>query len=1102
MGLMQRLGLAPADEYDLDAALTEARTRGPDRGPHARAQDRRGYVYGVPEQGLDEWTASTVAGETDRRTQLVELYEAYRKCPWAWAGVNAIARRVTAGGLEFVYDPGDGESGDDEQPNKPAEVVACERLFAYCNERQSIVQLLRAVVAGLVIGADAFIEIVWIGRVPVALHLLPARDMTPLMDEHGQLTGYVQLTEYGKRAQFEPHQVVWISLDDPEGSPFGSAPLAAALVAIERWLFAAATQLHTYRKGDPLQVHVDLPADMSGPDIRRWVMQFLSRNVGPANIGYPVVTKNGGTVNELGVRRIEAQNAVLDKARDEILAALGVPPAQAGVIESGNLGGGTGESQDKTFSLQTCDPLADVVLAAIQFHIAERGFGVTDWRLRFAEVDTRDSKTIEEIRETRFRNGAFTLNEWRAEIGLPAVEGGDQAMVLVAAGSVMRIRDIEAAAFASIAKQIQGTGWEIEQTDNDDDPIMLVRSETPPEQRPQLPPADTSSPPAGPAARPAGDEDPDQPGEEPEQPRDDTWWSSESAAAEVKTGGMVALLPDPDTASRLAAAGGLPVEELHLTLAYLGDVTDWAAEQRDDLVDTVREMADGWDPVAGRVLARTVFNAEGGPDGQEPCAVYLISDAAGLDDIRTAVRDDVEARDGVPAQREPFVAHVTGGYNLPADRLPGTGDVRFDRVVVALADDWTEIPLPDPKADLPGELQQELAGDGMQAYVDEAGHLWLWDALEVRYVRTAAGARRYGVAIGDPIPTGRRKNPGAKKPAAGGSATRKSPATGRVQLTVAQRDVAQRAFGDDDDHGATMTGAWLDVADPQRAIARLDQAIDSGDLTTGQRRSVNTLRGKIAKLVGAGEAGDGLTYTKPRRPGDLSPEHEAFLKRFPVQERPRQQGWSAFTRIVTDPKTGQRMVYKRIDDDPELIEAEVLGYLIGDAIGAKVPRVRRLDENAVAMDFIEGDTIGSWLTDRGINRTADAAWYSSRDATLLAVMDFITGNGDRNTGNAMVGPDGSLWGIDHESVLLLYAKHGVTSPPPNEMVSSEFGDRPWEREDVTVELLDEIEPRLAALQPQFERVGGDALYRHDMLMGGVALLRAEVERRDREQRGG
>jgi 2'-5' RNA ligase len=833
---MQYLGLAPAAEYDLDAALAvaEAKTAAP------RARGRAGFEYGIPDNGLNEWTASVQALDADRRTLLGELYEAYTKCPWAWAGVNAVARRVTAGALEFVYDPDEDASGDDEQPKKPAEVVACERLFRYVNEREDIRQLLRGVVTDLLVFGDAFVEVVWVGKVPVALYSLPSREMTPKADRHGQITGYVQLTDFGQKAVFEPRQVVHISLDSPMSGVFGIAPLQAALVPIERWLFTAATQLQTYRKGDPLTVHADLPADMTGPDIRRWIGQVMARNIGPANIGYPWVTKGGGTLKELGTRRIESQNTVLDKARDEILAALGVPPAKAGVIESGNLGSGTDEGQDKTFELQTCDPIAAAVLDKIQFHVAERGFGIEDWRLHFAEVDTRDSKTIEQIRVDRLKHGVWTLNRYRAEIGEPPVDGGDQAILMIGQGSVIRMRDVDASAKAEIASKVQGTSLEIGEPGDEDTPVTLVKA--------AKPEPSTPVPPIDPAAPPAAGDDPawDQAYDE-EQPTE-----SATVPAE-KTGGMVALLPDAATAARLAAAGGLPVAELHLTLAYLGDVTGWPDDNRAELVEAMRDLAARCAPVDGRVLARTVFNEDGGPDGQEPCAVYLIGDTPGLGQLLDEVRDDVENREGVPAQREPFVAHVTGGYGLTVDQLPGTGDVRFDRLVVALAGEWTEIPL-DPK--VPGvpthlgeALEAELAADGVTAYVDELGGLWLWDVTETRYVRSAAGSRRYGVPIGAAIPAGRKKRPTRSRSVG-------KPDTARVKLTAAQQTLAADLFSGDDSGAQVSSKTMLSVSNPKAAAATLDRMLEGDDLTAGRRRTVRALRRKIGTLLDLDRAED------------------------------------------------------------------------------------------------------------------------------------------------------------------------------------------------------------------------------------------------------
>jgi hypothetical protein len=105
-------------------------------------------------------------------------------------------------------------------------------------------------------------------------------------------------------------------------------------------------------------LHVDFPSGTREPEQNKWLARFMSRNVGPRNLGMPVATVGGAHVAELASYRVADVETYLDQKRDEILAAFGCPPAQAGVIESGNLGGGTGDSQAKTFRVNTCEPRA------------------------------------------------------------------------------------------------------------------------------------------------------------------------------------------------------------------------------------------------------------------------------------------------------------------------------------------------------------------------------------------------------------------------------------------------------------------------------------------------------------------------------------------------------------------------------------------------------------------------------------------------------------------------------------------------------------------------------------------------------------------------
>lgn len=390
----------------------------------AAAPPPTGYAYGIPSGGTTEYNQGG-ALDGDRRSMLEELYQAYLTCPWAAACVDVIARTITAGGLEVAW------CGDQEDvPAEPPQVAALRALLDYVNDAEDIRQLMRGVVTDLLVFGDAYVELVWVADRVAAMWSLDAPSMNVIADEHGQVAGYVQLTENGKRAEFTPEQVIHISLDSPRSGVNGVSPTQKNLLPITVWLFTAATLKEVMRKGDPSTLHIDFPAEMQDGDVRRWRQQYLVQNLGARNIGTPVTTRGGATVAELRAYAVEHYITALDQKRDEILSGYGVPPAKVSVIESGNLGGGTGTTQDRTFKVNTCGPTSQLVTEKFQFHLG-RAFELPDgWRIRFVEVDWRDDKTIDDIASTRVRDGRWTLNRARAEIGEPPVDGGDDAVLV------------------------------------------------------------------------------------------------------------------------------------------------------------------------------------------------------------------------------------------------------------------------------------------------------------------------------------------------------------------------------------------------------------------------------------------------------------------------------------------------------------------------------------------------------------------------------------------------------------------------------------------------------------------------------------------------
>jgi HK97 family phage portal protein len=419
-------------------------------GPTPQQAARRGYEYGIPRGGTTEYNQGGGDLGSDRRETLQQLYQVYATCTWSSACVDAIARTVTAGGL-YIDWAQDDQEGTRKAPSRPPEVVRLQQLIDYCNPYEDMQQLLRGMVTDLQVAGDCYLEVVWFLGEPIALYSLDAASMRIISDPHGVVTQYIQLTDDGQRAVFEPDEIIHVSMDTPRSGLHGMSPTEKALLPITTWLYASGLLKETMRKGDPPTLHIDFPESMSENAVKRWLQQFRVRVLGPKNKGEPVVTTGGGRVTELQPSKIPDLHTTKDQARDEILADYGVPPAQVGVIESGNLGGGTGESQRRTFMVNTCGPIAGLILEKLNFHLAKRGFGIDGWLLRFRDVDMRDSLTLEQIRDMRIRNGLYTLDRGRAEIGEPPVEGGSDP-VLIDRQNLVLWSDVAVMSKAIVAK--------------------------------------------------------------------------------------------------------------------------------------------------------------------------------------------------------------------------------------------------------------------------------------------------------------------------------------------------------------------------------------------------------------------------------------------------------------------------------------------------------------------------------------------------------------------------------------------------------------------------------------------------------------------------
>jgi hypothetical protein len=157
--------------------------------------------------------------------------------------------------------------------------------------------------------------------------------------------------------------------------------------------------------------------------------------------------------------------------------------------------------------------------------------------------------------------------------------------------------------------------------------------------------------------------------------------------AAKKTGGMVALFPRTHDLDVLHVDGGEDTDELHMTVIFLGeDVTD---QDPTELISQLDFVSDNYSSIEARVFAHALFN----PDGEQPCAVYLVGDNIDIVDLYQDMKKFVDDRyPGSKEQHPVYTPHITAGYGLTVDKLDYTGPITFDRIGLRWPDhdqDWT-----------------------------------------------------------------------------------------------------------------------------------------------------------------------------------------------------------------------------------------------------------------------------------------------------------------------------------------------------------------------------------------------------------------------------
>lgn len=130
----------------------------------------------------------------------------------------------------------------------------------------------------------------------------------------------------------------------------------------------------------------------------------------PSGIEVSFERLSGEIVKDADFRQYRIDN------RDEVLRAHHMMPNRVGIIEAGNIGAGTGESQIEIYKNSVVRPKKkrwERVVNAILNADRPFGLGITDWEFRFDEIDTIDEAREATIAQILSSVALMTINEGR-----------------------------------------------------------------------------------------------------------------------------------------------------------------------------------------------------------------------------------------------------------------------------------------------------------------------------------------------------------------------------------------------------------------------------------------------------------------------------------------------------------------------------------------------------------------------------------------------------------------------------------------------------------------------------------------------------------------
>ena len=358
--------------------------------------------------------------------------EMYKRHPWLRAAIDKISKTAASGDIAFV--PADPE----EEPIR----LHREALVKFFRKSHGK-KLLRSTYKDLLIYGEAFwwIDMTLGGRPQMAQRLHPAHmDAVVDGDELVQWR-YGPFHQDADAIFYKAEHILHFAIEDPDSDLVGLSPLESLQETVAQDLFAMRYNRSFFENAAQTGVIFNM-RNATKDEVDRNRIWLEQNYQGSHNAHRPIILEG-----DIGIERSvstaqEMEFIELRKLnRAEVFGVLDIAPEKLGINEDSNRS--VGKEADNSFREETISPLQSLVEEEINDRLILDLFGWDDILFQQEESDKRSRLAQMTIFRDGVRDGLFSRNEVRGELGKKKIAGGDEITISTSAGVVPLKRLLE-----------------------------------------------------------------------------------------------------------------------------------------------------------------------------------------------------------------------------------------------------------------------------------------------------------------------------------------------------------------------------------------------------------------------------------------------------------------------------------------------------------------------------------------------------------------------------------------------------------------------------------------------------------------------------------